>query len=71
MPDYRFTGLFKFPPDRGSPDGDTDTVKEEFEADNDTKAREWVKVFKSTHVDIVQARLEKIVVREKTERIRL
>lgn len=71
MPDYRFSGLFKFPPDRGSPEGGTDSFREEFEADNDKKAREWVQAFKSTHVDTVQARLERIVVREKTKRIRL
>lgn len=68
---YRFTGEYKFPPDRGSPHGDTESFVEEFEADNDTKARDWVRAYRSTHVQIAHAKLVKIVVTEQTTPIHL
>lgn len=71
MPDYRFTGVYLHAPDRGSPNGDQEPFAEEFEVGDDKKAREWVKAFRKTHVTIVQPRLARIVVREKTERIKL
>jgi hypothetical protein len=71
MPHYRYSGMFSFAPDRGSPNGGTSAFSEEFEADSDSKARIWVGAYKSTHQKILRARLVRIVERENTERVPL
>ncbi len=71
MPEFRFSGKYKFAPDRGSPEGDTEAFSEEFEAADDKAARTWVAAFRSTHVDIEGPRLVRIVKREQTTPVSL
>lgn len=71
MAEYRFSGVFSSPPDRGSPNGNKTPFAENFEAESDNKARLWAKAYTATHKKIIHPRLEKIVVREQTEKVAL
>ncbi len=71
MPEYRFSGLYSFAPDRGSPHGHQKPVTKEFVADDDKKAVEWVKTFRKDRETIILPQLVKIVVKEQTECIEL
>jgi len=71
MPQYRHSGTFNFAPDRGSPDGNKEPFSNEFAAACDVTAKAHVAEWKKYRVDIVDEKLVRIDVAEKTTPIEL
>lgn len=63
---YRFSGVYNYAPDRGSPDGHTSPFVKRFRVLTDDEARAWVHRFRHNRAPIENEKLVRVASQEET-----